>query len=164
MGFFNQWIVLRCPFIVVGGQRRFVRRDEIRRGTKAVLRNCGLRPRRKRPCRRAADQRDELLSLHYQHPSVCFKNFSKPNLHRPPPHWSPANRHVLKFPPRLSYLTVHRVTADRDKAGTRLHKPNISSFYATKCSTLNEAALVNTGEVFHIARKAIESFNNYDIE
>src|ERR1700687_4381694 len=83
MGFFNQWIVLRCPFIVVGGQRRFVRRDEIRRGTKAVLRHCGLRPRRKRPCRRAADQRDELSSLHYQHPSVCFKNFSKPNLHRP---------------------------------------------------------------------------------
>jgi hypothetical protein len=56
------------------------------------------------------------------------------------------------------------VTADRDKAGTRLHKPNISSFYATKCSTLNEAALVNTGEVFHIARKAIKSLNNYDIE
>ena len=31
-------------------------------------------------------------------------------------------------------------TAGRDKAGARLHKPNISTFYATKCSTLNEAA------------------------
>ena len=142
MGFFNQWIVLRCPFIIAGGQRRFVRRDEIRRGTKAVLRHCGLRPRCKRPRRRAADQRDELSSLHCQHTSICFKNFLKPNLHRPSVTLvASRTRNVLKLPPRPSYLTVHRVTAGRDKAGARWLKPNVSSFYATKCSTLNEAAL-----------------------
>jgi hypothetical protein len=31
MGFLNHRLVLGCPFIVAGGQRRFVGRDETRR-------------------------------------------------------------------------------------------------------------------------------------